>query len=195
VQRREAVLRREPPGEPLRRRLAAAYLRVLARHSAAAQRVVDKTTFNCDYLGVIHAVFPRARVIYLRRDPIDSCLSCYFQQFSQDLDFALDLSDLAHYYRQHQRLMEHWRSVLPAQTLLDVPYADLVADQGSWTRRIVNFLGLEWDERCLDFHRTERTVLTSSFWQVRQKIYRSSVGRWRHYEKFLGPLLELQRLE
>ncbi len=195
VQRREAVLRREPPGETLRKRLAAAYLRVLAEHSADAQRVVDKTTFNCDYLGVIHAVFPRARVIYLRRDPIDSCLSCYFHQFSQGIDFAMDLSDLAHYYSEHHRLMEHWRSVLPAQSLLDVPYAALVADQEGWTRKIVSFLGLEWDERCLDFHRTERTVLTSSFWQVRQKIYKGSVGRWRHYEKFIGPLLELQGLE
>jgi hypothetical protein len=188
----ETVLRREPPGEALTRKLAAGYLRVLAGHSKDAARVVDKAPLNADYLGVIHRVFPHARVIYVRRDPIDSCLSSYFQQFSQDLDFTMDLSDLAHYCGEHQRVMAHWRSMLPSETLLDVPYAALVADQEAWSRRIVNFLGLEWDERCLDFHRTERTVATASYWQVRQKIYKSSVGRWRNYEKFIGPLLALR---
>jgi hypothetical protein len=86
----------------------------------------------------------------------------------------------------------HWRSVLPSATLLEVPYAALVADQETWTRKIVSFLGLEWDERCLDFYRTERTVSTASYWQVRQKIYQSSVGRWRNYEKFIAPLLSLR---
>jgi tetratricopeptide (TPR) repeat protein len=192
MRRHETVFRQELPGEALTRNLAAGYLRVLAEHAANAPRVVDKAPFNAQYLGVIHAVFPRARVIYLRRDPIDSCLSCYFQQFSQDLDFTMDLSDLAHYYREHQRLVAHWRSVLPAETLLEVPYAALVADQETWTRKIVSFLGLEWDARCLDFYRTERTVSTASYWQVRQKIYQSSVGRWRNYEKFIAPLLSLR---
>lgn len=186
-----ATLRHELPSEPLRRKLAAAYLRDLASHSADALRVVDKATVNSDYLGLIHSVFPNARMVYLRRDPIDSCLSCYFQPFSAALNFTMDLSDLAHYYREHQRLMAHWSSVLPSETLLDVPYAALVADQETWTRRIVDFLGLEWDERCLDFHRTDRAVLTASYWQVRQKIYKSSVGRWRNYQEFIGPLLAL----
>ena len=188
----ETVLRHEPPGEALTRKLAAGYLRVVAGHSGGAERVVDKAPLNVDYLGVIHSVLPRARVIYVRRDPIDSCLSCYFQQFSQDLDFTMDLSDLAHYYGEHQRLVTHWRSVLPSEALLEVPYAALVADQETWSRKIVDFLGLEWDERCLDFHRTDRTVLTASYWQVRQKIYKSSVGRWRNYQKFIAPLLALR---
>jgi hypothetical protein len=191
VRKHAATLRHELPSEPLRRKLAAAYLRDLASHSADALRVVDKATVNSDYLGLIHSVFPNARMVYLRRDPIDSCLSCYFQPFSAALNFTMDLSDLAHYYREHQRLMAHWRSVLPSETLLDVPYAALVADQETWTRRIVDFLGLEWDERCLDFHRTDRAVLTASYWQVRQKIYKSSVGRWRNYQEFIGPLLAL----
>jgi hypothetical protein len=90
--------------------------------------------------------------------------------------------------------MAHWRAVLPQRKLLDVPYEDLVADQEGWTRRILDFLGLEWHAQCLEFHKTQRPVLTSSNWQVRQKIYRSSVERWRHYEKFVGPLLELEDL-
>ena len=104
----------------------------------------------------------------------------------------MDLSDLAHYYKEHQRLMAHWRAVLPTGSILDVPYAELVADQEAWTRNILDFLGLEWDQRCLDFHKTERQVVTASTWQVRQKIYKGSVARWRGYEKFIGPLLTLK---
>jgi hypothetical protein len=127
----------------------------------------------------------------MRRDPIDTCLSCYFRQFSAAINFTMDLADLAHYYREHQRLVAHWRSVLPAGVFLDVPYAELVADQESWSRRIGEFTGLPWDARCLEFHKTERTVTTASVWQVRQKIYSNSVGRWRNYQKFIGPLLSL----
>jgi tetratricopeptide (TPR) repeat protein len=192
VRKHEATVRQQLPGEALRRKLATAYLRDLASHSADALRVVDKSTVNSDYLGVIHSVFPNARMIHLRRDPIDSCLSCYFQPFTPALKFTMDLSDLTHYYGEHQRVMTHWRSVLPPETLLDVPYAELVADQETWSRKILNFIGLEWDARCLDFHRTERAVATASYWQVRQKIYKSSVGRWRNYEKFIGPLLALR---
>lgn len=180
--------------ESLSRKLADAYLDILEKHSPDASRVVDKATFNSDYLGIIHSVFPNARMIYLQRDPIDTCLSCYFQQFSPALNFTMDLADLAHYYREHERLVRHWRSVLPASTLLVVPYAELIADQERWIRQIIEFLGLEWDARCLEFHKTDRTVLTASFWQVRQKVYQSSVGRWHHYEKFIGPLKTLADL-
>jgi hypothetical protein len=180
------------PGEPLTRKLAAGYLRELDAYSSSASRVVDKATVNSDYLGIVRSVLPNARMIYLQRDPVDTCLSCYFQQFSPAVDFAMDMSDLAHYYREHRRLMSHWRSALPEGCLLEVPYADLIADQEVWTRRIVEFVGLEWDARCLNFHQTERTVLTASFWQVRQKLYKSSIGRWRNYQKFIGPLLELK---
>jgi Sulfotransferase family len=99
---------------------------------------------------------------------------------------------MAHFYREHQRLMEHWRSALPPGAILDVPYEELTADQEGWTRKVLEFLGLPWDERCLNFHTTTRSVLTASHWQVRQKMYRVSVGRWRNYEKFIGPLLELK---
>src|SRR6266513_989463 len=194
VRQHATAIRQGPPAEPRRKKLAKEYLRVLNGHSAEAARIVDKAPVNSDHLGVIHAVLPNAPIIYLRRAPIDTCLSCYFQQFSLALNFTMDLSDLAHYYREHHRLITHWRSVLPPGTILDVPYEGLVADQEGWTRRILAFLGLEWNERCLDFHRTQRTVATASYWQVRQRIYRDSVGRWRNYEKFIGPLRALRDL-
>lgn len=194
VRKYEAVIRNRWLAPKIRKKLAESYLNILAGYSPDALRVVDKATFNADHLGLIHAVFPKARLIYVRRDPLDACLSCYFHQLSTAHNFALDLADLAHYYREHRRLMEHWQRVLPAGSLLEVPYEELVCDQETWIRRIVAFLGLEWDEHCLNFYRTERPVLTASFWQVRQKMYRSSVGRWRNYEKFLGPLRELRDL-
>lgn len=172
--------------------LAEAYLRILADYSSDAKRVIDKMPGNSDYLGVIHSVFPKARVIYMRRNPIDTCLSAYFQRFSATLNFTMDLSDLADYYRQHQRLINHWRAVLPPGTVMEVPYEELVTDQEGWTRKMLDFLELEWDARCLQFHKTERAVVTASYWQVRQKIYKGSIERWRNYEKFIGPLLALK---
>jgi tetratricopeptide (TPR) repeat protein len=195
MRRHESSIRQDLLDGALRGKLSGAYLRLLAQHFKDAERIVDKATFNSEYLGVIHSVFPKARFIYLQRDPIDACLSAYFQQLSPEMSFTMDLSDLAHYYREHRRMVAHWRSALPPGTMLDVPYAQLVLDQERWTRKIVDFLGLEWDERCLDFYKTQRPVVTASFWQVRQKMFKSSVGRWRNYEKFVGPLLELRDLD
>jgi tetratricopeptide (TPR) repeat protein len=192
VREREAEFNAAPPPESTRHKLAEAYLRVLEAKGGEALRIVDKAPANSDYLGVIHSVFPNARIIYMRRDPIDTCLSCHFQHFSVALNFTMDLSDLAHYYHEHERLMAHWRAVLPPGSILDVPYEELVGDQEAWTRKILDFLGLEWDERCLDFHKTNRQVVTASTWQVRQKMYKNSVHRWRHYEKSIGPLLDLK---
>jgi hypothetical protein len=177
------------------RKLAESYLKVLEQHSPTALRVVDKSTFNTDHLGLIHLVLPQARIIYVQRDPIDTCLSCYFQDFANVASFTMDLQDLAHYYREHHRLISHWRSVLPEETLLVVPYAELVADPETWSRRMIEFIGLEWDARCLQFHQTRRAVLTASNWQVRQPVYSRSLQRWRNYEKFVGPLLNLRELD
>jgi Flp pilus assembly protein TadD len=192
VRAHHGQLRQEMPGEPLSKQLADRYLGTLASHSQDALRVIDKAPINSDYLGIIHSVFPKARIIYMRRDPIDTCLSCYFQPFSATLNFTMDLADLAHYYREHQRLMAHWRRVLPPGAILEVPYAGLVSDQEGWTRKMIDFLGLEWDPRCLDFTATQRPVATASFWQVRQGIYKDSVQRWRNYKKYIAPLLELK---
>jgi len=189
------TLRGNRPDEALTRKLAEAYLRLLEAHSASSLRVVDKSTFNTDHLGLIHQVLPQARIICLQRDPIDNCLSCYFTDFANAATFTMDLQDLAHYYREHHRLVSHWRSVLPQEALLVVPYAALIADPETWSRRVIEFIGLEWDARCLRFYETKRAVLTASSWQVRQQIYSQSQGRWRNYEKFIGPLLKLRDLE
>jgi tetratricopeptide (TPR) repeat protein len=179
--------------ETARLKVAEDYLRILESSSKSASRIVNKAPVNSDFLGLIYTVFPNARVVYVQRDPIDTCLSCYFQQFLAGINFAFDLSDLVHYYREHERMMAHWRSVLPAGFILDVSYEGLVADQEVWSRKMLDFFGLEWDARVLKFYSNDRQVTTASAWQVRQKIYSSSVARWRNYEKFIGPLKSLQK--
>ncbi|TRZ68066.1 MAG: HAMP domain-containing protein [Rhodocyclaceae bacterium] len=175
-------------------RLAKDYLDHLADLDPDARRVIDKMPDNFICMGLIHAVFPNAKFIHAIRNPIDTCLSIYFQNFSAAYDYSNDLADLAHYYREYHRLMAHWRAILPESSLLDLRYEDLLADQEGWSRRMIEFVGLDWDECCLNYQDTQRRVVTASKWQVRQKIYTSSIGRWRHYEKFIGPLMELDSL-
>jgi hypothetical protein len=160
---------------------------------ARRRRVVDKMPANFFYAGLIHAAFPRARIIHLRRHPIDTCLSIYFQNFLNAAAYCNDLDHLARYYREYLRITDHWRAVLPATAFLEVPYEELVADQERWTRRMLEFIDLPWDPACLEFHRSERVVITASKWQVRQSINAASVGRWRNYERYLGPLESLPR--
>jgi tetratricopeptide (TPR) repeat protein len=166
------------------------YLELLAGLPAAAARVIDKLPSNFKNLGLIHAALPQARFIHLERHPLDTCLSIYFQGFTAAHAYATDLGDLAHYYLEYRRLMAHWRRTLPPQTLLEVRYEALVEDPETWSRRMLEHIGLPWDPRCLEFHRTERAVLTASSWQVRQPIGKSSIGRWRRYERLLAPLRE-----
>jgi tetratricopeptide (TPR) repeat protein len=172
-------------------KLAADYLRLLSGFSPDAQRVVDKMPGNFLHLGMIRAAFPNARIIHMQRNPVDTCLSIYFQHFNLSHAYANDLDDLAHYATQYRRVMAHWRALLPPQAMLDVPYEGLVQDQEGWSRKMLEFIGLPWDPRCLDFDQSARTVSTVSNWQVRQKISTASVERWRHYEQFVAPLLPL----
>jgi tetratricopeptide (TPR) repeat protein len=171
--------------------MARDYLGRVTAISAGAPRVTDKMPANFLYAGLIHAVFPRARIIHMQRHPLDTCLSIYFQNFFNMARYGNDLTDLAHYYGEYLRITDHWRALLPAEALLEVPYEALLEDQAGWTHRLLEFIGLPWDARCLDFHRTERVVITASRWQVRQKLTRASVGRWHHYEKHLAPLRQL----
>jgi tetratricopeptide (TPR) repeat protein len=170
------------------------YLQRLRELSPGALRVVDKMPTNFLSLGLIHAALPGARIIHLLRHPIDTCLSIYFQHFEAANTYTNDLGDLAHYYGEYWRLMKHWRAVLPANTVLEVPYEGLVADLPTWAGRMLEFIGVSWDARCLDFDQTARPVVTASKWQVRQKLFGSSVGRWRHYETFVAPLRPLLEL-
>ena len=174
------------------RHLANEYLAALAAISPDAKRVTDKMPMNFQNLGLIALLFPNATFIHCRRDPIDTCLSCYFQRFGRHLDFSYSLENLAAYYRGYRQLMDHWRRTLPVK-MLEVDYEETVADQEAVSRRLVAYCGLEWDDRCLQFHKTERAIRTASVWQARQPIYKSSVERWRRYEKFLGPLIDALR--
>jgi hypothetical protein len=167
--------------------LAEQYLRRLSVLGGEALRVTDKMFDNYLRLGVIFTLFPRARVIHCRRDPIDACFSCYSHDFRGTV-FTTALDDLAHYYRAYAKLMAHWRSVLP-QPMLDVDYEELVASQERESRRLVAFCGLDWDERCLDFHTNRRAVLTASRVQIRRPIYIDSVGRWKNYEPYLAEMI------
>jgi tetratricopeptide (TPR) repeat protein len=174
--------------------LAAEYELVLKqRADNAAVRITDKMPLNFMHLGLIALLFPKARVIHCLRDPLDVCVSIYFQLFRSGNDYAYDLADIGAYYRQYRRLMAHWREVLPLQTL-ELGYEDLVSEQERNTQRLLEFLGLPWDERCLAFHNNPRPVQTASAWQVRQPLYKSAVNRWRNYEKYLGPLLQTLEL-
>jgi tetratricopeptide (TPR) repeat protein len=161
-----------------RKTLAEDYLRLLEAHAGDEPRIIDNTTLNSDYMGTIYSVFPRARFIYVQRDPIDACLSCYFQQFGTALNFTMDLSDLAHYYETHRKLFRHWQSVLPADRLLVVPYEEFVRQPEEWTRKMLDFIGVDWHDECLSS-------------QVRQNIHTRSVGRWQSYKKHIGPLKAL----
>lgn len=167
------------------------YLQLLARYSPDALRVVDKMPANFMSLGLIHAALPDAKIIHMQRNPIDTCLSIYFQFFNSKHPYSYDLEDLAHYFMEYQSLMEHWQATLPGAAILHVPYEGLIEDQEGWSRTMLDFVGLPWDERCLDFHQNMRTVATASNWQVRQKINKTSIERWRNYEKYIGPLRDL----
>jgi tetratricopeptide (TPR) repeat protein len=173
---------------PIAEALANEYLARLGETPHGITRSVDKRPGNFVRLGLIALLFPRARIIHCVRDPIDTCLSSYFLG-NRFAPFANDLAWMGRYYRDYQRAMAHYRAVLPNPTL-DVPYESLTQDQEGWTRRLIDFLDLPWEDRCLAFDETDRPVSTPSFWQVRQPIYRSSIGRWRPYRKHLGPLLE-----
>jgi len=171
---------------------ARAYLARIEPQAGAAQRVTDKMPANFLYAGLIHAALPGAKIIHMERHPLDTCLSIYFQNFFNVSPYATDLGNLAHYYGEYRRIMAHWRGVLPPSVLLEVPYEALIENPELWTRRMLDFIELPWDPKCLDFHRTERVVITASKWQVRQPINARSIGRWRHYEKYLAPLRHLR---
>ena len=171
--------------------LADDYRAELRRIGPEAVRITDKLPYNFMWIGLIHSVFPRARIIHCRRNPLDTCLSIYFTQFLTRMHFANDRSDLVHEYRQYERLMAHWRTVLPLDRFLEVDYETLVADREAGTRRLIAFCGLDWDQACLRPEDNRRIVRTASVWQARQPVYRSSIGRWRNYEPWLGELREL----
>jgi len=166
--------------------LAGSYAEPWAEHPEAA-RCTDKLPDNFLYLGLISLAFPGARIVHCRRDPLDTCLSCYFQHFGGSCPYIYDLERLGRFYVDYARLMEHWERTLDLPTHT-VRYESLVEDPERETRRLVEFAELEWDDACLRFHESARAVNTASNEQVRRPVYRSAIGRHRHYDAHLEPL-------
>ncbi len=171
--------------------LADEYGALLRGVDADALRVTDKTPGNFLWLGLFHLAFPQGRIIHCRRHPVDTCLSNYFTNFMAPMAYTYDKGHLAFYYRTYRRLMEHWQAVLPPEAFHCVDYEELVADPEPVTRRMLDFLGLGWDEACLHPERNRRVIRTASQWQVRQPTHRDAVARWRRYEPWLGELRTL----
>ena len=168
--------------------LAAQYLSVIEGMNTTARYVTDKMPTNFMNLPLVELLFPEARVIHCVRNPLDTCLSCYTSNFAIGNEFSFDLTHLGPYYRDYRRAMQHWKTVLTLP-ILDVRYEDVVLDTGEQVRRILDFLDLPWDDRCLKFYENRRTVQTSSKDQVRRPIYTSSLARWKFYEKHITPLI------
>jgi tetratricopeptide (TPR) repeat protein len=177
------------------RQIGAHYLAELRKLAPAGERVTDKMPSNYYFAGLIHLALPNAKIVHCIRDPVDTCVSCFSKLFSGEQVHTYDLGELGRYYKRYERLMAHWRRVLPKGRILDTRYEDVVADLEAQARRILSYCGLPWDERCLAFYRTERPVRTASASQVRRPIYNSAVGRWRAYADDLGPLLAALEIE
>ncbi len=169
--------------------LADQYLNDLPAVPASVHRICDKMLGNFLRLNLIALLFPNARVVHCQRDALDTCVSCYLQNFAHGLRFTYDLEHLGLAYRAYRQLMNHWASELPLK-MFHVQYETLVEQQETVSRELIDFCGLEWNGGCLRFHTHSREVKTASFWQVRQPMYQSSVGRWRRYQDFLAPLIE-----
>ncbi len=172
------------------RRLGQSYLGHLPAAGNGKVRIVDKLLGNFVLIGLIRLMLPNARIIHSTRHPIDTCVSCYSKLFTNGLHFTYDLAELGRYYLAYIQLMDHWRSVLPHGAMLEVSYEDVVNDLEGQARRLIDYCGLAWDDRCISFHRSTRPVRTASAVQVRRPLFRSSLERWRRYETELGPLLD-----
>ncbi|HEX2668268.1 MAG TPA: sulfotransferase, partial [Gammaproteobacteria bacterium] len=168
--------------------LAAALVAHLDTLAPGARHVTDKMPSNFMLLGLLHALFPNARFIHCRRDPLDTCISCFTTSFKQGHKFTNDLTELGEYYRLYEEALGHWQALLPPGSFRELSYERLVEDLDTEVRGLLEFCGLPWDEACLHFQDNARAVSTASVYQVRQPIYRSAIGRWKRYEKHLGPL-------
>jgi hypothetical protein len=187
----ETYLRRVPGlSRPELANLGRAYAERVSALAPDKSRIVDKSPGNFRLAGLVSLMLPNARIIHCRRDPIDTCFSCYARNFSTRVRYAFDLTELGLYYRAYESLMAHWRTVLPADRFIEVDYESVVSDLEHEARRMIAFCGLEWDEACLSFHSSRRLVRTISVNQVRRPLYRSSVARWKPYERHLGALIE-----
>ena len=172
------------------RRLGQEYLEKTWRLAPDACYITDKMPHNFSSLALIHLMLPNAKIIHVMRDPMDNCFSCYSLRFQKGHEYCYDQVMLGRHYLMYQQYMQHWHSVLPSGRILDVRYEDTVDDLETQARRILEYVGLPWDSACLNFYETERSVKTASITQVRRPIYKTSVARWKRFEKHLSPLKE-----
>lgn len=170
--------------------IASGYLSFFGEDAGRAKRITDKLLTNYFFVGLIHLLFPQARIVHTVRNPIDTCLSGFTKLFKDDMPHSYDLSELGRYYGKYRQLMAHWEEVLPAGIIHQVTYEEMVADTKAEAKRLVAFLGLPWSDSCLEFYKSDRPVKTASVAQVRKPIYRSAVERWRRYGDGLAPLVD-----
>ena len=166
------------------------YVASVRERNSDKAHITDKMPANFFYLGLIHLILPKAKIIHVKRNPVDTSLSCFTKIFNRGQFFSYDQVELGRFYREYVVLMEHWKKVLPEGSFYEVQYEDLVSDNENQAHKLIDFCGLEWNDACLEFHKTERNIRTASVTQVRQPIYKSSVERWRPYEAYLQPLLD-----
>jgi len=164
--------------------------RRMAQRAQGRLRITDKMTSNYLFMGLLHLALPQAKMIHVKRNAVDTCLSCYTKLFQSGVEYSYDLGELGRYYVAYDRLIAHWKNVLPPGAFLEVRYEDVVADLEGQAKRILTFCALPWDASVLSFHQNERSVRTASGLQVRQPLYGSSVARWRRYSAHLTPLLK-----
>lgn len=167
--------------------LADDYISHLGKTFPDAAHITDKRPDNYLHLGLLKSLFPKTRIIYTSRNPLDNCLSVFFLRLGNAMNYATDLGDTAHYLKQCNRLMDHWKQMF-GQNIFEVNYDDLVRDPRPVIENMLEFCGLDWSDNCLEFHRLDNIVKTASVWQVRQPLYQKSSGRWRNYEKQLASL-------
>jgi tetratricopeptide (TPR) repeat protein len=167
------------------------YLCYLRKISSDALRITDKMPSNFIAIGLIYALFPNAKIIHVKRNAIDTCLSCYTKLFSQGHLYSYDLTELGQYYNYYQRIMNHWRGILPTHAWLDIEYENVIQNLEAEAKRLIAYCDLYWDSDCLEFNKSKRKVRTASFMQVRQPLYTSSVNRWHPFKNELASLIKV----
>nr|WP_028914260.1 sulfotransferase [Pseudorhodobacter ferrugineus] len=170
-------------------RIAEDYDELVAAMAGEHPRITDKMPANFVFLGAIHALMPNAKIIHMVRDPVDTCLSCFTRLFDKAQYHSYDQIELGTYYNNYRRLMSHWRDVLPKDAFMDVRYENIVEDFEPNVRALIEWCNLDWNEACMSPHKTKRSVRTASVTQVREPIYKTSVKKWKAYQKQLQPLL------
>lgn len=165
------------------------YLKRLKELSNNQARVINKHPLNFKHIGLLLLMFPNAKIIHTTRDPLDTCLSCFFQNFTKGQEYSFNFDHLAAFFNHYQTLMNHWETLFP-EKIFSLTYEKLISDQETIIQELLNFCDLKWENHCLSFYDNKRNVTTASKFQVRQPLYKNAMKRWRHYEAHLQPLIK-----